>query len=73
MIKSFSLEFNNKEELDKVVDKLWFEKQVTGEVEKLPLKDGKWRLNVHSEKALRQSTIDALAGKSVTGDFDEED
>ena len=32
MIKSFSLEFNNKEELDKVVDKLWFEKQVTGEV-----------------------------------------
>lgn len=65
MITSFALEFDDKEELEKVFKLLWEKKQITGEIEKLPLRDGKWRLNVHSEKSIRQSTIDNLAGKQV--------
>ncbi len=65
MITSFSLEFEDREELDKVFNQIWKKKQVTGEIEKLPLKDGKWRLNVHSEKPIRQATIDSLAGTQV--------
>lgn len=65
MITSFALEFESKEDLEKVFKELWIRKELTGEIEKLPLKDGRWRLNVHSEKQVRQSTIDGLLGKQV--------
>ncbi|NLN17448.1 MAG: hypothetical protein GX182_09075 [Firmicutes bacterium] len=66
MILSFVLDFNSREEMDQVANKLWKQHKITGEMEMIPLPGGKWRLSVHSEKQLRQSTIDALPGKRIT-------
>lgn len=46
-------------------DKLWKERDITGEIGIEPLEDGRWRLDVHSEKTIRESTIDALGGRRV--------
>lgn len=65
MIQSFALEFDNEQEMLKIADKLWNHHNVTGEIEMLPLSDGRWRINVHSEKQLRDSTLEKLEGKRV--------
>ncbi len=65
MIISFALEFDDEATLRKAVDKLWEKHEISGELEIRPLESGKWRLQVHSEKQLRDSTIDSLGGKRV--------
>ena len=65
MIQSFALEFNTEEEMLQTGDKLWNRHNVTGELEMLPLANGKWKLIVHSEKQLREATLEKLAGKRV--------
>lgn len=66
MIQSFGFEFESEEEMLSVADKLWKKHGVTGEMEMYPVKEGKWRLNVHSEKQVRDSTLEKLPGKPVT-------
>ncbi|MGI6037948.1 MAG: hypothetical protein ACOYD6_06935 [Limnochordia bacterium] len=63
MLVSFALDFNSREEMKKVADKLWKQLKITGETEMVPLDNGKWRLIVHSEKQLRQTTIESLEGE----------
>lgn len=65
MIVSFALEFQDEKEMRAVAQRLWNRHKITGEMEMMPIGDGRWRLSVHSEKQLRQSTIDKLPGKPV--------
>jgi len=68
VILSFALEFDSKKEMNKAAKKLWKKHDITGEMEIVRLDEGRWRLNVHSEKNLRDSTISKLAGKRVEVD-----
>lgn len=65
MITSFALEFADEKTLRKAVDKLWDKHEISGELEIQPLDEGKWRLQVHSEKQVRESTIESLGGTRV--------
>lgn len=66
MIVSFALDFNSRDEMEQVANKLWKQHKITGEMEMIPLPGGRWRLSVHSEKQLRSSTIEALPGKRTS-------
>lgn len=65
MIQSFGLEFDSEDEMLAAVNRLWNQNKMTGEIEMLPLGNGAWRLNVHSEKQLRESLLESLPGKRV--------
>lgn len=65
MIHSFALEIDTRKELDQAIKHLWEKLGITGEIEAAPLEDGRWLLTVHSERAVRDATIDALPGKRV--------
>lgn len=66
MIVSFALEFDSRAEAEKVVRLLQKRHEVSGELELLPLGDGRWKLTVFSEKPLRESTLESLPGKRVS-------
>lgn len=70
MIQSFGLEFDTEEEMLETAKKLWNVHKVTGEMEMVALPNGKWRLNIHSEKQLRDSTLEKLNGRLVTVKMD---
>ncbi len=57
---TFALEFEEKNEVDKVIKKLKSQYGVTGELHVQPVDNGKWRLTVYSEKNLRETTIEKL-------------
>ena len=62
---SFALEFRSEDDLNEAVDLLRNKYRVTGELYARPLGGGRWRLVVHSEKHLRDGTIDKLKGRRV--------
>lgn len=66
MIVSFALEFETRAEMEKVVRQLQKRHEVSGELEMLPLGDGRWKLTVFSEKPIRESTLESLPGKRVS-------
>ena len=70
MIQSFGLEFDTEEEMLETAKKLWNVHKVTGEMEMVALPNGKWRLNIQSEKQLRDSTLEKLNGRLVTVKMD---
>lgn len=54
-------EFDNQKECREVARKLMDQYGVTGEIHFQPLPGGRWRLQVNSEKELRESTLDKFA------------
>lgn len=54
-------EFTNPKECRDVAKKLMEQYGVTGEIHFQPLPQGRWRLQVHSEKDLRESTLEKFA------------
>lgn len=56
-----TFEFDNEKEMRDLIKKLWDHYGVTGEVHVRPLSDGRWRLQVHSEKELRESSLEKLS------------
>lgn len=58
-------EFPSEKEMRETVQKLWDGHSVTGEMAIRPVKDGKWRLEVYSEKDLRDSTLDKFSTHRV--------
>jgi len=66
VIFAFALEFDSRAEAEKVVRQLQKRHEVSGELELLPLGDGRWKLTVFSEKPLRESTLESLPGKRVS-------
>lgn len=65
MIQSFALEFDDRAAMERVAKKLREKYGVTGEIEMSPIEDGGWRLTVHSEKQLREATLESLEGRRV--------
>lgn len=66
MIFSFALEFPDEESARRAARKLWDKLEITGEIDISPVDGGsKWRLDVHSEKVVRENTIEALGGTRV--------
>lgn len=56
-----TFEFDTKEKLQEVVTKLWDHYGVTGEMQMTPIAPDKWRLEIASEKDLRENTLEKFA------------
>lgn len=65
MIHSFAWEYDNREDLDETAKHLWNKLGITGELDIVPLEGDRWRLTVHSERPIRESTLESLKGESV--------
>lgn len=61
-------EFPTEKEMRETVNKLWDGLNVSGEMAIRPQKDGTWRLEVYSEKELRESTLEKFASYRVEAD-----
>lgn len=57
-MKYFSFEFDNEQDLQAVKQQLWEKMGVTGELGTVNLGGGRWRLEVYSEKDLRESSLE---------------
>jgi len=62
---TFALEFDSEKELRQTAARLWTKLGVRGELGIRRVDERCWRLEVNSEKDLRQSTIDSLKGRPV--------
>ena len=62
------LDFDTEQDLREAAKKLWDGYKVTGEMAIRPLGNGRWRLELSSEKELRESTLEKLNGKRVVAD-----
>jgi hypothetical protein len=54
-------EFTDEQQLRTTVQKLWEGIGVSGELSIRPLKDGKWRCEIYTEKELRESQLEKFA------------
>lgn len=61
-MQSFAFEFENEADLREVAKKLVEDLDVTGEINIKPQGDGRWRMEVSSERELRESTLEKLKG-----------
>lgn len=57
-MQTLVLEFENEKDLRDTAKKLWEGLKVTGEMGVKPLANGRWRLEVNSEKELREATLE---------------
>jgi hypothetical protein len=60
-MQSMSFEFDNEKDMRDTVKKLWDVHNVSGELSVRPLGNGRWRVEVLSEKELRDSTLEKFA------------
>lgn len=60
---AFTLEFSSEKDLDETINLLRKKHGVTGEMHIMPLDSGGWRLQVYSEKKLRDSLLENLKGR----------
>ncbi len=61
----FVLEFDNERDLRAAEKKLWGRLGIRGELGIRPLDKGRWLMEVHSEKNLRETTLEKLPGRMV--------
>lgn len=61
-MQSYTFEFENEHDLRETAGKLLDDLDVTGEVNIRPLGDGRWRMEVNSERELREATLSKLKG-----------
>lgn len=60
-----SFEFDSERDLQDATKKLWEDLKVTGEMQIKPIGNGRWRIDLNSEKDLRESTLEKFPGKRV--------
>jgi hypothetical protein len=60
-MKSLAFEFESEQELRETVKKMWEGHGVSGEMAIRPIAGGRWRLEIHAEKELRESTLEKFA------------
>lgn len=53
-----SFEFDNEKDKNETVKKLWETLGVSGEMAIRPLTNGRWRVDITSEKEMRDSTLE---------------
>jgi hypothetical protein len=56
-----AFEFDTEKEMRDTVKKLWETHGVSGELSTRPLSNNRWRLEINSEKELRESTLEKFA------------
>lgn len=61
-MQSFAFEFDHESDLRQTAKKLIEDLDVTGEINIKPLGGGRWRMEVGSERELRESTLEKLKG-----------
>lgn len=64
-MQNLAFEFDSEMELRDMVNKLWEGLGVTGEMAIRPLNGGRWRLELMSENAMRDSTLETFANYRV--------
>jgi len=57
------LEFSDRQALEEAVRHLWERLQVSGELVTSPTAEGRWRLEIVSERPLRSATLEKLGGR----------
>ncbi len=62
-MQSIGFEFETEEEMLKAAKKLWTKHGLSGELEMAASGKNKFRLNIHSEKPLRESILNQIPGK----------
>lgn len=62
---SFALEFDAEEAMREAAEVLWKKHNITGEMTMRRTSEGRWRLEVHSEKNLRPQTLEKIGGERV--------
>lgn len=63
---NFSLEFDNEVEIRETTRRLLAVHGVTGEIGCHRLQNGRWRLDVMSERDLTEGLLDSLKGRKVS-------
>lgn len=58
-------EFDTKKDLDDTTVKLWNQYGVSGEMAIRPLGNGRWRLELNTEKDIRESTLEKFTAYRV--------
>lgn len=61
-------EFPTEQEMRETVKKLWESHNVSGEMAVRPLPGDRWRVEIHAEKDLRESTLEKYAEYRIEGD-----
>ncbi len=61
-MQAYVFEFDNESDLRDIAAKLMDDLDVTGEFNIKPLGEGHWRMEVNSEKDLREGTLSKLKG-----------
>ena len=64
-MQSIVLEFDNRRALDEAIAHVWDRLAVTGELSTQRLPEGRFRLEIVSEKPLRGSTLEKVGGRVV--------
>ena len=64
-MQTITLEFENEKEVRDEADRLWRKVGITGEMGIRPLGNGHWRLEVNSERELKQSVVEKLKGRVI--------
>jgi hypothetical protein len=59
------LEFEDERALDEAVAHIWDKLGVTGEIVRTRLPEGRFRLEIVSEKTLHKSTLEKIGGRLV--------
>ena len=62
-MQSVGFEFETEEHMLKTAAKLWKKHGISGELEMAAAANNKFRLNIHSEKPLRDSMLNQIPGK----------
>ena len=62
---SIAYEFETEQDMQLVADQLWNKHGITGEFEMYQSPNGKCRLQIYSEKQVKESVLEKLPGKAV--------
>jgi hypothetical protein len=60
-MQSIEFEFETELELRETVNKLWDTMGVSGELSIRPMTNGRWRMEITSEKEVKESTLEKFA------------
>lgn len=64
-MQSVTLEFEDERALEEAITHVWEKLGVTGEVMRQKLPEGRFRLEIVSEKTLRRDTLEKMGGRMV--------
>ncbi|MEW6723478.1 MAG: hypothetical protein AB1331_00960 [Bacillota bacterium] len=64
---SLTVEFSSQTEIKGGLEGIWKRLGITGEIELRPADNGRWILEIHSERKIRESALKGLNGRIIEG------